>query len=45
MACSEEIKGRFLTILKDPPEPLELCEVQAFGYSYRGELLIYFVLT
>ena len=44
-ACRRILKGQYITILKDPPESLELCEVQVFGYSYRGELLIYFVFT
>ena len=43
--CRRIMKGHYITILKDPPESLELCEVQALGYSYRGELLIYFVFT
>ena len=40
--CGGEINGRYVTILQDPPEPLEFCEVQVYGYSFRGNMVLYF---
>ena len=34
--CLREMKGKYATIVKEPPEPLELCQVQVVGYSFQG---------
>ena len=37
--CLREMRGRYVTIVKEPPEPLELCEVEVFGYIFRGKII------
>ena len=39
--CLREMKGKYVTIVKEPPEPLEFCQVQVVGYSFRGKMFIF----
>ena len=43
--CPREMRGKYVTIVKEPPEALEFCEVEVFGYSFKGKMLLYFSLT
>ena len=40
--CPREMRGKYVTIVKEPPEALEFCEVEVFGYSFKGKMLLYF---
>ena len=47
--CRREMKGKYATIVKEPPDPLELCQVQVVGYSFQGNIFLlcvffYFIL-
>ena len=37
--CLREMRGRYVTIVKEPPEALAFCEVEAFGYIFRGKII------
>ena len=40
--CLREMRGKYVTIVKEPPGPLEFCEVEVMGYSFMGKMLLYF---
>ena len=39
--CLREMKGKYVTIVKEPPGPLEFCQVQVMGYSFRGNMFLW----
>ena len=39
--CLREMRGKYVTIVKEPPEALEFCEVEVFGYSFNGKMLYF----
>ena len=37
--CLREMRGKYVTIVKEPPDALEFCEVEVFGYIFRGKII------